>query len=68
MTAQLCSTSTTSPEFATRRGIVKAVQHVNSPSPRRDARHRRRSGSGKSVTSYAVMRIIDRAGKIAKAR
>ncbi|WP_211620732.1 ATP-binding cassette domain-containing protein [Halomonas sp. PGE1] len=31
----------------------------------RDARHRRESGSGKSVTSYALLRILDRAGKMA---
>ncbi|MFN3889624.1 MAG: dipeptide ABC transporter ATP-binding protein [Beijerinckiaceae bacterium] len=53
-------------EFATRRGIVQAVQSV-------DVSLRRgetlgivgESGSGKSVTSYAVMRILDRAGRIA---
>ena len=53
-------------EFATRRGIVSAVQHVNS----RVAKGETvgivgESGSGKSVTSYAVMRILDRAGRIA---
>ena len=54
-------------EFTTRRGIVKAVQHV-------DIEVRKgetlgivgESGSGKSVTSYAVMRILDRTGKIAE--
>src|SRR6478736_5173315 len=53
-------------EFSTRRGIVRAVQHV-------DVRIAKgetvgivgESGSGKSVTSYAVMRILDRAGRIA---
>jgi peptide/nickel transport system ATP-binding protein len=52
-------------EFATRRGIVRAVEHV-------DVRVGKgetvgivgESGSGKSVTSYAVMRILDRAGRI----
>lgn len=54
-------------EFATRRGVVRAVEHV-------DLSVRRgeilgivgESGSGKSVTSYAVMRILDRAGRIAE--
>jgi len=49
-------------EFTTRRGIVRAVEHV-------DVRIAKgetvgivgESGSGKSVTSYAVMRILDRA-------
>src|SRR3989449_6554978 len=53
-------------EFSTRRGIVKAVQHVNI----RVAKGETlgivgESGSGKSVPSYAVMRILDRAGRIA---
>jgi peptide/nickel transport system ATP-binding protein len=54
-------------EFSTRRGIVRAVEHV-------DVRIAKgetvgivgESGSGKSVTSYAVMRILDRAGRIAQ--
>jgi peptide/nickel transport system ATP-binding protein len=53
-------------EFSTRRGVVRAVEHV-------DVRVAKgetvgivgESGSGKSVTSYAVMRILDRAGRIA---
>ena len=53
-------------EFSTRRGVVRAVEHV-------DVRIAKgetvgivgESGSGKSVTSYAVMRILDRAGRIA---
>jgi peptide/nickel transport system ATP-binding protein len=52
-------------EFSTRRGIVRAVRHV-------DIRVGKgetvgivgESGSGKSVSSYAVMRILDRAGRI----
>ncbi len=52
-------------EFSTRRGVVRAVEHV-------DVRVGKgetvgivgESGSGKSVTSYAVMRILDRAGRI----
>jgi peptide/nickel transport system ATP-binding protein len=54
-------------EFATRRGIVKAVQHVNiSVAKGETLGIVGESGSGKSVTSYAVMRILDRAGKIAE--
>ncbi|WP_439364878.1 dipeptide ABC transporter ATP-binding protein [Bradyrhizobium sp. DASA03005] len=54
-------------EFTTRRGIVKAVQHVNiSVAKGETLAIVGESGSGKSVTSYAVMRILDRAGKIAE--
>ena len=54
-------------EFNTRRGIVKAVQHVNiSVAKGETLAIVGESGSGKSVTSYAVMRILDRAGKIAE--
>jgi peptide/nickel transport system ATP-binding protein len=54
-------------EFATRRGIVKAVQHVNIAVAKGEMLGIvGESGSGKSVTSYAVMRILDRAGKIAE--
>jgi peptide/nickel transport system ATP-binding protein len=54
-------------EFATRRGIVKALQHVNiSVAKGETLGIVGESGSGKSVTSYAVMRILDRAGKIAE--
>jgi peptide/nickel transport system ATP-binding protein len=54
-------------EFATRRGIVKAVQHVNiSVAKGETLGIVGESGSGKSVTSYAVMRILDRAGSIAE--
>jgi peptide/nickel transport system ATP-binding protein len=54
-------------EFNTRRGIVRAVEHVDL----RVAKGETvaivgESGSGKSVTSYAVMRILDRAGRIAE--
>ena len=53
-------------EFATRRGTVRAVEQVEL----RLAKGETvgivgKSGSGKSVTSYAVMRILDRAGRIA---
>jgi peptide/nickel transport system ATP-binding protein len=54
-------------EFATRRGIVKAVQNVNiSVAKGETLGIVGESGSGKSVTSYAVMRILDRAGSIAE--
>src|SRR5487761_947158 len=53
-------------EFVTRRGIVKAVQHVNIAVAKGETLGIvGESGSGKSVTSYAVMPILDRAGKIA---
>jgi peptide/nickel transport system ATP-binding protein len=53
-------------EFQTRRGIVKAVQHVDLTIAKGETIGIvGESGSGKSVTSYAVMRILDRAGRIA---
>ena len=53
-------------EFATRRGIVQAVKHVNISLAKGETLGIvGESGSGKSVTSYAVMRILDRAGHIA---
>ncbi|MGH6665542.1 MAG: dipeptide ABC transporter ATP-binding protein [Pseudolabrys sp.] len=53
-------------EFATRGGIVRAVQHVNITVAKGETLGIvGESGSGKSVTSYAVMRILDRAGRIA---
>jgi peptide/nickel transport system ATP-binding protein len=68
MTAQpLLDVSDLTVEFATRRGIVKAVQHVNiSVAKGETLGIVGESGSGKSVTSYAVMRILDRAGRIAE--
>ena len=54
-------------EFQTRRGIVRAVQHVNVTVAKGETVGIvGESGSGKSVTSYAVMRILDRAGRIAE--
>jgi peptide/nickel transport system ATP-binding protein len=54
-------------EFQTRRGIVKAVEHVDISIAKGETLGIvGESGSGKSVTSYAVMRILDRAGRIAK--
>jgi peptide/nickel transport system ATP-binding protein len=53
-------------EFATRRGTVRAVEHVNlSVAKGETVGIVGESGSGKSVTSYAVMRILDHAGRIA---
>jgi peptide/nickel transport system ATP-binding protein len=53
-------------EFHTRRGTVRAVEHVNlSVAKGETLGIVGESGSGKSVTSYAVMRILDRAGRIA---
>jgi peptide/nickel transport system ATP-binding protein len=68
MTAQpLLDVNDLTVEFATRRGVVKAVQHVNiSVAKGETLGIVGESGSGKSVTSYAVMRILDRAGKIAE--
>jgi peptide/nickel transport system ATP-binding protein len=68
MTAQpLLNVNDLTVEFATRRGIVKAVQHVNITVAKGETLGIvGESGSGKSVTSYAVMRILDRAGKIAE--
>ncbi len=70
MTAQpLLDVSDLTVEFATRRGIVKAVQHVNiSVAKGETLGIVGESGSGKSVTSYAVMRILDRAGRSPKVR
>jgi peptide/nickel transport system ATP-binding protein len=68
MTAQpLLDVSDLTVEFTTRRGIVKAVQHVTiSVAKGETLGIVGESGSGKSVTSYAVMRILDRAGRIAE--
>jgi peptide/nickel transport system ATP-binding protein len=68
MTAQpLLDVNDLTVEFSTRRGIVKAVQHVNMSVAKGETLGIvGESGSGKSVTSYAVMRILDRAGRIAE--
>src|ERR1700678_1209668 len=53
-------------EFATRRGKVQAVKHVDIAVAKGETLGIvGESGSGKSVTSYAVIRILDRAGSIA---
>ena len=52
-------------EFATRNGIVRAIDSVSlSVNKGEILGVVGESGSGKSVTSYAVMRILDRAGNI----
>jgi peptide/nickel transport system ATP-binding protein len=54
-------------EFTTRRGLVRAIEHVDIQVARGETLAIvGESGSGKSVTSYAVMRILDRAGRIAE--
>jgi peptide/nickel transport system ATP-binding protein len=54
-------------EFSTRRGIVRAVQHVDIQVAKGETVGVvGESGSGKSVTSYATLRILDRAGRIAE--
>ncbi|WP_051356425.1 dipeptide ABC transporter ATP-binding protein [Azorhizobium doebereinerae] len=54
-------------EFATRRGLVRAVEKVNLTLAKGETLGIvGESGSGKSVTSYTVMRILDRAGHIAE--
>jgi peptide/nickel transport system ATP-binding protein len=53
-------------EFATRRGIVRAVKNIDLQVGKGETVGIvGESGSGKSVTSFAVMRILDRAGRIA---
>ena len=52
-------------EFRTRRGIVRAVEHINLTIEKGETVGIvGESGSGKSVTSYAVMRILDPAGRV----
>src|ERR1041385_1460943 len=54
-------------EVSTRRGVVKAVQHIDIAVVKGETLGVvGESGSGKSVTSFAVMRILDRAGRIAE--
>jgi peptide/nickel transport system ATP-binding protein len=54
-------------EFTTRRGPVRAVEHVDlSLAKGETVGVVGESGSGKSVTSYALMRILDRAGRITR--
>jgi peptide/nickel transport system ATP-binding protein len=53
-------------EFKTRNGIVEAVKQVSfSVAKAETVGIVGESGSGKSVTSYAVLQILDRAGKVA---
>ena len=53
-------------EFATRNGLVRAVEAVNLSVDKGETLGIvGESGSGKSVTSYALLHILDRAGRIA---
>lgn len=53
-------------EFATRRGIVRAIEKVSfSVAKGETVGIVGESGSGKSVSAYSVLRILDRAGRIA---
>jgi peptide/nickel transport system ATP-binding protein len=65
--AALLELSDLTVEFATRRGVVRAVEKISlSVAKGETLGIVGESGSGKSVTSYAVMRILDRAGRIAE--
>src|SRR5437588_11134349 len=67
MSVPLLAVSALTVEFSTRRGIVRAVEHVDLEVARGETVGIvGESGSGKSVTSYSVMRILDRAGRIAQ--
>src|SRR3981081_3041815 len=67
MTVPLLDVRDLTVEFTTRRGIVRALDHVNISIGRgQTVGVVGESGSGKSVTSYAVMRLLDRAGRIAE--
>ena len=66
MTIPLIDVRDLTVEFTTRRGIVRAIEHVNiAVAKGQTVGIVGESGSGKSVTSYAVMRLLDRAGRIA---
>ncbi len=67
MTAQpLVDINDLTVEFATRRGIVRAVENISLTVAKGETLAIvGESGSGKSVTSYALMRILDAAGRIA---
>jgi peptide/nickel transport system ATP-binding protein len=65
--ASLLEIKNLSVEFATRRGVVRAVEKIDISIAKGETLGIvGESGSGKSVTSYAVMRILDRAGRIAE--
>ncbi|WP_322002781.1 ABC transporter ATP-binding protein [Marinobacter alexandrii] len=66
MTPPLLDIQRLSVDFATRRGTVRAIDSISlSVAKGETLGIVGESGSGKSVTSYAVMNILDRAGKIA---
>mgnify|MGYP003627322752 FL=1 len=65
MTLPLLEVSDLTVEFATRNGIVRAIDSISLSVAKGEILGVvGESGSGKSVTSYAVMRILDRAGNI----
>ncbi len=66
MTSPLLDIQRLSVDFATRRGTVRAIDSISlSVAKGETLGIVGESGSGKSVTSYAVMNILDRAGRIA---
>lgn len=69
MTPPLLDIQRLSVDFATRRGTVRAIDSISlSVAKGETLGIVGESGSGKSVTSYAVMNILDRAGKIASGK
>ncbi|MEE3119046.1 MAG: ABC transporter ATP-binding protein [Pseudomonadota bacterium] len=65
MTTPLLDIQRLSVDFATRRGTVRAIDAISMSVAKGETLGVvGESGSGKSVTSYAVMNILDRAGKI----
>ncbi|WP_149536245.1 nickel ABC transporter ATP-binding protein NikE [Siccirubricoccus phaeus] len=69
MTAPLLSIEDLHVSFATRHGVVEAIRGISlSLAAGETLGIVGESGSGKSVTSLAVMRLLDRAGRITKGR
>ena len=69
MTAPALSVEGLSVEFRTRSGVVRALENVSlSVAKGETVALVGESGSGKSVTAYAVMGILDPAGRVAAGR
>jgi peptide/nickel transport system ATP-binding protein len=69
MTAPAISVEGLSVEFRTRSGVVRALENVSfSVAKGETVALVGESGSGKSVTAYAVMGILDPAGRVAAGR